>query len=207
MKHLLLKVYKILRSQLTGGSSLIFCRLAISGKTKICSHEIENPETIKKFLVWTPILCTCMLLLKIIPLTIFVAIKKKIFSLILVLSLVFNRINGWVALPLNKTLFYKLDLTWRKKEWANTICQWTVILSNTTRRINFSVAFSIFATDVDGTLQETHPLKNIPHEAIWKETEDNRRKLGKKGFRVMEMRECEWLKIRKQLKVSCFLKR
>ena len=43
-------LYKTLRSQLTGGLSLIFCRLAISGKTKIRSHEIENPETVKKVL-------------------------------------------------------------------------------------------------------------------------------------------------------------
>ena len=41
---------KPLRSQLTGGLSLIFCRLAIWGETKICSHEIENPETVKKVL-------------------------------------------------------------------------------------------------------------------------------------------------------------
>ena len=43
-------LYKTLRSQLTGGLSLIFCRLAISGETKICSHEIDNPETVKKVL-------------------------------------------------------------------------------------------------------------------------------------------------------------
>ena len=43
-------LYKTLRSQLTGGLSLIFCRLAISGETKIRSHEIDNPETVKKVL-------------------------------------------------------------------------------------------------------------------------------------------------------------
>ena len=41
-------LYKNFRSQLTGGLSLIFCRLATSGETKIRSHEIENPETVKK---------------------------------------------------------------------------------------------------------------------------------------------------------------
>ena len=43
-------MYKTLRSQLTGGLNLIFCRLAISGETKIRSHEIENPEIVKKVL-------------------------------------------------------------------------------------------------------------------------------------------------------------
>ena len=41
---------KTLRSQLTDGLSLIFCRFAISGETKIRFHEIENPETVKKVL-------------------------------------------------------------------------------------------------------------------------------------------------------------
>ena len=43
-------LYKTLQSQLTGGLSLIFCRLATSGETKIRSHEIDNPETVKKVL-------------------------------------------------------------------------------------------------------------------------------------------------------------
>ena len=43
-------LYKTLCSQLTGGLSLIFYRLAISGKIKTRSHEIENPETVKKLL-------------------------------------------------------------------------------------------------------------------------------------------------------------
>ena len=33
---------------MTGDLSLIFCRLAIFGETKICSHEMENPESVKK---------------------------------------------------------------------------------------------------------------------------------------------------------------
>ena len=52
----------------------------------------------------------------------------------------------------------------------------------------------------------SYPLKNIPHEDIRKETADNRKKLEEEGFWVVEMRECEWLKIKKQPEVSCFLK-
>ena len=50
------------------------------------------------------------------------------------------------------------------------------------------------------------PLKNIPHEDIRKETADNRKKLEEEGFCVVEMREFEWLKTRKQPEVSRFLK-
>ena len=32
----------------------------------------------------------------------------------------------------------------------------------------------------DGSLKETHPLKNIPHEDIRKETADNKEKVGRR---------------------------
>ena len=38
-------LYQKLRSQLMGELSMIFCRLAISGRTKICPHQVENPHT------------------------------------------------------------------------------------------------------------------------------------------------------------------
>ena len=51
-----------------------------------------------------------------------------------------------------------------------------------------------------------HPLRNIPHEDIREETKNNKKRLEEEGFRMVEMREFEWLMIRKQLEVSRFLK-
>ena len=56
--------------------------------------------------------------------------------------------------------------------------------------------------NTDGTLALNHPLKKILHEDIRKNTENN----NKKGFLLIEMRWCEWLKVRKEPKVSRFLK-
>ena len=42
-----------------------------------------------------------------------------------------------------------------------------------------------FFQNANGSLEETHPLKNIPHEDIRKETADNRKKLEEEGFRVV----------------------
>ena len=39
-----------MRSQLTGGLSVIFTRLAIAGKTKIRPHEVPDLETCQKVL-------------------------------------------------------------------------------------------------------------------------------------------------------------
>ena len=60
--------------------------------------------------------------------------------------------------------------------------------------------------NADGSLQVMHPLKNTSHENIREETKNNKKSLDEEGFRVVEMRECEWLKIRKQPEVSRFLK-
>ena len=43
-------LYKTLRSQLTGGLSIVFCRYAAAGETRIRNHKISNPETTKKIL-------------------------------------------------------------------------------------------------------------------------------------------------------------
>ena len=88
-------LYELLCSQLTGGLSYIFCRLAISGETKIRSHKIENPETVKKVLG----LDANSLYLHAIAQNnptgyFFTTKKKKIFGLILVLNLVFNHTNS-----------------------------------------------------------------------------------------------------------------
>ena len=43
-------LYKTLRNQLTGGLSIVFCRYAAAGETRIKNHEISNPEAIEKIL-------------------------------------------------------------------------------------------------------------------------------------------------------------
>ena len=60
--------------------------------------------------------------------------------------------------------------------------------------------------NVNGSLQEMHHLKKIPHKDIRKETKNNTKKLEEERFRVVEMRECKRLKIRKQPELSPFLK-
>ena len=42
-------LYHTSRSNITGGLSIVFTRLAIKDETKICPHEIFNPETSSSF--------------------------------------------------------------------------------------------------------------------------------------------------------------
>ena len=43
-------LYKMLRKELTGGLSIVFCRYAAAGETQIRNHKISNLETTEKIL-------------------------------------------------------------------------------------------------------------------------------------------------------------
>ena len=88
-------LYKTLRSQMTGGLSLIFCRLAILGETKIRSHEIDNPETVKKVLGLDANSLYLYAIAQNNPTGYFCRYKKKkIFGLTPAPNSVFNLISG-----------------------------------------------------------------------------------------------------------------
>ena len=60
--------------------------------------------------------------------------------------------------------------------------------------------------NADGSLQETHPIKNIPFSQIREATHEKKRALTAEGFRVESIRECEWLRMGKQSEIVSFLK-
>ena len=60
--------------------------------------------------------------------------------------------------------------------------------------------------NADGSLRETHPIKNIPFSQIREATQEKKRALTAEGFRVVSIRECEWLRMRKQFEIVSFLK-
>ena len=43
-------LYKRMREALTGGLSIVFTRMAVSGVTKIRPHQLENPEICQQIL-------------------------------------------------------------------------------------------------------------------------------------------------------------
>ena len=57
--------------------------------------------------------------------------------------------------------------------------------------------------NADGSLQVMHPIKNIPFGQIKKATQVKKQALTAEGFRMVSVRECEWLKIKKTTR-NCF---
>ena len=58
----------------------------------------------------------------------------------------------------------------------------------------------------DGSLQEIHPVKKIPHSEIRKATLEKKRLLEAEGFTVVEMRECQWKQLVKRADIVAYLK-
>ena len=58
--------------------------------------------------------------------------------------------------------------------------------------------------NADGSLRETHPIKNIPFSQIREATQEKKRALTAEGFRVVSIRECEWLRMKKQSEIFFF---
>ena len=55
--------------------------------------------------------------------------------------------------------------------------------------------------NADSSLRETHPIKNIPFSQIREATQGKKRALTAEGFRVVSIRECEWLRMKKQSEI------
>ena len=206
-------LYKTLRSRLTGGLSLIFCRLAISGETKIRSHEIENPETVQKVLGLDASSLYLHAIAQNNPTGYFCRYKEEEdFRPDPCSKFGFQSYQwlSYVAYKQNKFLQTRFNMGERRvskyslpvdgySEQQNTVYQYLGCFFHSCDKCNAN-------RNSDGSLEVMHPLRNIPHEDIREETKNNKKRLEEEGFRVVEMRECEWLKIRKQPEVSRFLK-
>ena len=177
---------------------------------KIRSHKIENPETVKKVLGLDANSLYLYAIAQNNPTSYFCRHKEDFrpdacskfgYQSYQWLSYVAYKEKTFLQTRFNmgerRVSKYNLPVNGYAEE-QKTMCQFLGCFFYSCDRCNTN-------RNSDGSLEETHTLKNIPHEDIRKETADNRKKL-EEGFRVVEMREWEWLKIRKQPEVSCFLK-
>ena len=187
---------------MTGELSLIFCRLAIFEETKIRSHGIENPETVKKILGLDANSLYLHPIAQNNPTGYFCRYKKEDSRPNPCSKFGYQSYQWLSYVAFKQNIFLQTRFKMGKRrvskyslpvdgysEKQNTVYPFLGCFFHSCDRCNTN-------RNADGTLQETHSLKNIPHEDIRKETADNRKKLEEEGFRVVEKRECEWLKIK-----------
>ena len=181
---------------MTGGLSLIFCRLAISGETKIRSNEIENPETVKKVLGLDANSLYLHAIAQNNPTGYFYCYKEEEdfrpdpcskFALQSYqwLSYVAYKENMFLQTRFNmgerRVSKYNLPVD-GYSEQQNTVYQYLGCFFHSCDRCNTN-------RNSDGSLKVMHPLRNTPHEDIREETKNNKKRLEEEGFRVVEMRK------------------
>ena len=97
-------------------------------------------------------------------------------------------------------------------EYLHTAYRWMDFARRAIRSFNFWICFwhsCIFCNtnkNSDGSLQEIHPVKKIPHSEVRKATLENKRRLKAERFTVVEMRECQWKQLAKRAYIAAYLK-
>ena len=181
-------LYKTLHSQLTGGLSLIFCRLAISGETKIRSHEIENPETVQKVLSLDANSLYLHAIAQNNPTGYFCRYKEEDFRPDPCSKFGFQSYQwlSYVAYKENTFLQTRFNMGERRvskyslpvdgySEQQNMVYQYLGCFFHFCDKCNTN-------RNSDGSLEVMHPLRNISHEDIREETKTIKKGWKKKGF-------------------------
>ena len=206
-------LYKTLRNQLTGGLSIVFCRYAAAGETQIRNHEISNPETTEKILGLDANSLYLHAIAQNNPTGYFCRYKESEnyrpdscsrYGLMAYqwLCLMQEKEGRFIQSRYNigerfvSKYSYKVD---RFCEETNTVYEFEGCFWHGCDACNVN-------RNADGSLRETHPIKNIPFSQIREATQEKKRALTTEGFRVVAIKECEWLRMKKQSEIVSFLK-
>ena len=206
-------LYKTLRNQLTGGLSIVFCRYAAAGKTQIRNHEISNPETTEKILGLDANSLYLHAIAQNNPTGYFCRYKESEnyrpdfcsrYGLMAYqwLCLMQGKERNFIQSRYNMGERFVAKYSYK----VDGFCEET----NTVYEFEGCFWYGCDACNVnrnaDGSLREIHPIKNIPFSQIREATWEKKQALTAEGSRVVSIRECEWLRMRKQFEIVSFLK-
>ena len=206
-------LYKTLRSRLTGGLSIVFCRYAAAGETRIRSHEISNPETTEKILGLDANSLYLHAIAQNNPTGYFCRYKESEnyrpdscsrYGLMSYqwLSFMQQKEGNFIQSRYNIGERYVSKYSFK----VDGFCQETNTIYEFDGCFWHGCDVCNANRNADGSLQETHPIKNISFSQIRKATQEKKQALTEEGFRVVSIRECEWLRMKKQSEIVSFLK-
>ena len=206
-------LYKTLQNKLTGGLSIVFCRYAAAGETQTKNHEISNPETTEKILFLDANSLYLHAIAQNNPTGYFCRYKESEnyrpdscsrYGLMAYqwLCLMQKKEKNFIQSRYNMGECFVSKYSYKVDgfcEETNTIYEFEGCFWHGCDACNVN-------RNADGNLRETHPIKNIPFSQIREATQEKKRALTAEGFRVLSIRECEWLRMKKQSEIVSFLK-
>ena len=206
-------LYKTLRNQLTGRLSIVFCRYAAAGETQIRNHKISNPETTEKILGLDANSLYLHAIAQNSPTGYFCRYKKSEnysldscsrYGLMAYQWLCFMQVKerNFIQSRYNMGEHFVSKYSFK----VDGFCEET----NTVYEFEGCLWHGCYACNVNcnavGSLQKTDPIKNIPFSQIREATQEKKQALTAEEFRVVSIRECEWLRMKKQSEIVSFLK-
>ena len=206
-------LYQKLRSQLTGGLSLIFTRLAIVGETYIKPNRYENPCKVAKIVGYDANSLYLHAIKAPNPTGYFCRYKEGDYyrpDPCCRYGLSCFQWLSWVSHSQNKIIQHKFNSgEVRFTEYSLPVdgyCEEEKLVFQFDGCLFHSCSVCTINRNPDGSLQETNPFNNLKHEDIRKKTEENTKILQDAGYQVIRMRECTWKKMKTNPHIVSFLK-
>ena len=206
-------LYQNPRSQLTGGLSLFFTRLAIAEETYIKPNRYENLHKVAKIVGYDANSLYLHAIRRPNPTDYFCRYKEDNdfksdpcckFGLSSYLWL------SWVSHSQSKRIQNKFNFgEVRLTEYSlpvDSYCEEKKPVFQFDGCLFHSCSVCATYRNSDGSLQEINPFNNLKHEDIRKKTEENTKRLQDAGYRVVRMRECTWKNMKTKLHIASFLK-
>ena len=205
-------LYHTMRNQITGGLSIVFMRLAIAGKTKIRSHEIDDPEPVTQVLGLDANSLYLHAIAQNNPTGYFCRYKEEncrpdpcskfglqAYQWLRYVSHTEEKfIQSRYNMGERRVSTHSLPMDGFCQE-SNQVFQFLGCFWHSCSVCNTNRNSDVF-------LQEIHPVKKIPHLEVRKATLVNKRRLEAEGFVVVEMQECQWKQLEKRADIAAYLK-
>ena len=200
-------------NQITGGLSIVFTRLAIAGHTKIRFHETDDPEPMTQVLGLDANLLYLHAIAQNNPTGYFGRYKEEENYRPDPCSKSGLQAYQWLSYVSHieeKFIQSRYNMGERRKSTHSLpmdgFCQESNQVFQFLGCFWHSCTICNSDRNSDGSLQEIHPVKKIPHSEIRKATLENKRRLEAEGFTVVEMRECQWKQLAKRADIAAYSK-
>ena len=206
-------LYNTMRNQIVRGLSIVFTRLAIAGETKVRSHKIDNPEPVTQVLGLDANSLYLHAIAQNNPTGHFCRYKEEENCRPDPCSKFGLQAYQWLSYVYHteeKFIQSKYNMGERRVSThsipVDGFCQESNQVFQFLGCFWHSCIFCNTNKNSDGSLQEIHPVKKIPHSEVQKATLENKRRLEAEGFTVIEVRECQRKQLAKRTNIAAYLK-
>ena len=199
--------------QITDEISMVFTQLAVANQTIIRPHQIENPKTVKKVFGFDANSLYLHSINQPLPTSYFCRYRVSNNYRPEPVSKFGLQSYQWLSyMAASRQIFIQNKFNIGEKSLTDKNLLVDGFCQETNTVFEFLGCFfhscNLCKTNChpDGSPQEIHPLKKIPHDEIRQKTLEKKQTLESFGYEVVQITECQWLKKRRNPEIAAFIK-